>query len=655
MNLLNQFKTSHKLGFIIILSLTTFILMASAFKYTQLLSGEARHLEERFHNIRHAIFSISKNILLARFWAERFLMNNDPLFLEKHADIAQSLSTDLERIESSIDDSEQKIYASQVESKLKNYSEIFNGVVQLRIKNGLNHENGLFGELRETIHNVEDILKEKSEIFLLYSMLSMRRDEKDFISRQNNKYARQFISGHKQFLTLLKRSTLHIQTKNKIEMLINKYKNLFLQFVSGTNDINNEILVLQKVVDDISLSLMALEDRTHLLTDRAKTLYNAKKNRAEAFYYTTLGAMAFIGTLLMVLVIQSINRSTKQLHGALSAVTNGSAVLAERIPVEGKDEMSEIASLFNQFIEKLQSMMSEINNLAQYLTESAISAQASKDETTRAIQTQVDEIEKIAGEINLMTASIEGVAENAHSASERANEADKNATCGHQVVTEAIHSIQCLANNIGQAGESVERLGEHSNDIDSVVEMINSIAEQTNLLALNAAIEAARAGEAGRGFAVVADEVRALSKKTTTSTEEIRKNITNLQQGASQATEVMKKSQEQTAKSVTQAKQAGDSLNAIAKSVSGIVTLNAEMSLSASEQSILARQINQNIHGINEATSKLAASAQQTMSDSGDISQTASILQSISMRFGKSNTDTPAPETESVESDIELF
>ncbi len=656
MGLLNQFKTSHKLSFIIALFLLTFTLMTAVFNYTQLLSGEARQLEEHFHKTRNAMYDISKNILQARFLADRFLMHNDRSFVQKHTDVIQTLNSKLNSMHASVHDEKQKIFALRVKEKIKNYSKIFDDVIQLRQANGLNHNSGLIGKLRNIIHKVESILEEQGEIFLMYSMLSMRRDEKDFISRQDHKYSQQFINNHLFFLKLLKSSGLSSKNRKHINILINKYKDQFLELVTGIDVINKKTQILQVTIDEINTSLILLENRTHLLTNEAKILYKRKENHAGIFYYTTLAATAFIGSLLMVLVIQSINRSTKQLHGALSAIANGNAVLTERIPVEGKDEMSEIAELFNLLVERLQSMMNEVSNMSQHLSNSAISAQKSKDETTQAIQTQVNEIKKIAGEIDLMSASIEGVAKNARSASERANEADNNATSGHQVVIDVIHFIQNLAENVDQAGESVERLSEHSNDIDSVVEMINSIAEQTNLLALNAAIEAARAGEAGRGFAVVADEVRSLSQKTTSSTEEIRKTIANLQQGASQATRVMQLGREQAVKSVEQAKQAGDSLSAIAKSVSGIVTLNAEMSFSASEQSVLAKQINQNIRGINEATCKLAETAQRNMSDSGDISQTASMLQNISIRFGKSdiNVETSAA-TEDENNDIELF
>ncbi len=627
--------------------------MAAVFFYTQNIAKETNKIKQQFQKEHYLVAAISRGVLQARFYEEAFLLNRDIKHVIQFKETLAQIREQLSELRASVNDEQQLKSAENVAKALSHYKKVFESVARLQLRNGLNHNRGLQGELRRAVHAVEDMIKAQGEVFLMYSMLSNRRNEKDFINRHSPKYVKQFVAEHARFLNLLESSDLSDSEKARVKTLISQYSSVFKQLVDGIVAIDRQSEDLQQAVDNIFPALQALEQQTARLIEKADQQYLIKNKRASVTYYSFLAAIAALLTFIMMMVIRSVNRSTRHLRDALTAITTGNAELSDRLDIEGKDEMAEIAGLLNQFVEHLQNMLGEVGGLSRHLTDTAIAAQSSKDETTAAIQQQVDQIEKIAGEIDLMTDSIEQVADNARSASDSADETDAYANTGSKVVTDVIHSIGQLANNVESAGESVERLDEYSRDIDSVVAMINSIAEQTNLLALNAAIEAARAGEAGRGFAVVADEVRTLSQRTTTSTEEIKKTIANLQQGTSEAVAVMNQSREQAVKSVEHAQQAGESLRAIEESVANIVKLNAQMSQSASQQSVSARQISQNIHSINEATTQLAATAKQTMSDSGDISQTAAMLQSLSLRFSK--TENAVEENSNISDDVELF
>ncbi len=657
MSRLNQFKIKHRLVFIIALFMLVIFSMMAVFNYTQVISKDAWVLNTRFMLVERTVLKISKQVLQVRFQEKNFLIYNSMEYVGKYKNDISELGAQLNVLISSVNDAEKITMVKDVRRSLNSYVYAFERVVELRVRNGLNHKSGLLGELREAVSQSEKLIQEQGEVFLMYSMLSMRRDEKNFLFRHNKKYVDRFNLENQRFYDLLGSSALSYGEREKIKSLITAYADRFLKVVRGVDDINEKITVLQQATGAMLSKLQVLENQTHLLAKEEAALFKFKNTQAQYIYYTVLAIMACLAVLLMVFIIRDINRSTMQLHGALLGVSSGSTSLTENLPVEGKDEMADIARLFNQLLMRLNSMLGEMASMACHLTGSADSAKYLKNETTSAIQTQVDEIDKIAGEINLMTTSIERVAENAHSASIRANEANHNTGSGQRVVEEVISSIEQLAHYVEQTGESVEQLNVYSTEIDSVIAMINGIAEQTSLLALNAAIEAARAGESGRGFAVVADEVRTLSQRTTSFTDEIKKTIANLQQGAKQSVEVMKLGREQAVKSVEKARQAGEALSAIAQSVASIAALNADMSQSASQQSKLAGEINQNIQGINIATNQLSVSARQTMSDSGDISQTAIMLQSMSRQFGTSEgrvellSDKKADES----SDIELF
>jgi len=630
--------------------------MLVVFNYTQTISEDARQLKERFTELEHSVLKISKLVFQARFQEKSFLIERSMAYVDRYKENISHLSAELDNIIASADDDQQIEMAKKLKASLNRYSGEFDHVVSLREHIGLDHNSGLLGELRNSVSQVEKIIQDDGEVFLMYSMLSMRRDEKNFLNRHDMAYVQRFISESKRFSGLLGSSALSSVERKKITSLIDIYANRFIGVVEDFNKIDKKIKELQGAVDSMLPVFQVFEKRTHELAKESNELFRLKNNRAQSIYYTTLILMACLAVVLMGLVITGIKRSTTHLHAALSGILSGNTALTERIVVKGRDEMADIAELFNQLLERLYGMLGEMASMSYHLTGSAVSAQSSKNETTRAIQIQVDEIAKIAGEINSMTTSIGHVSENAHSASICANEAEENTRSGQRVVAEVSRSIEQLSHYVGQAGESVERLNVYSREIDSVLAMINGIAEQTNLLALNAAIEAARAGEAGRGFAVVADEVRTLSQRTTSFTDEIRKTITNLQQGTHQSVEVMTLGREQAIQSVEKAQQAGEALSAIAASVASIAALNTDVSRSASEQSTLAGEINQNIQGISVATNQLASVAQQTMSDSGDISQTASLLQSMSRRFGVAEEQSVETSDKTDEStDIELF
>ncbi|WP_456301722.1 methyl-accepting chemotaxis protein [Pseudomonas amygdali] len=232
-----------------------------------------------------------------------------------------------------------------------------------------------------------------------------------------------------------------------------------------------------------------------------------------------------------------------------------------------------------------------------------------------------------------MTATVQEVARNAEEASEAAVAADRQARDGERVVNEAIAQIERLASSVGNSSEAMGALKQESDKIGSVLDVIKSVAEQTNLLALNAAIEAARAGEAGRGFAVVADEVRSLAQRTQKSTEEIEALIARLQSGTQQAATVMDSSRELSTSSVELTRRAGGSLESITKTVSAIQAMNQQIAAAAEEQSATAEEINRSIINVRDVSEQTSAASEETAASSVELARLGNHLQLLVSRF----------------------
>jgi methyl-accepting chemotaxis protein len=318
---------------------------------------------------------------------------------------------------------------------------------------------------------------------------------------------------------------------------------------------------------------------------------------------------------------------------ALRDMAEGDGDLTQRIKVSSQDEVGELAHWFNVFANRIQTVVGKFKDSANNLTMAAAQLSSTITRTAEGTLRQQTEIEHVAKSMSEMAGTVEEVARNVSLSASDAQKADDESAKGADVVTQTMGAINALARDIDKASEVITDLQKETDSIGSVWDVISGIAEQTNLLALNAAIEAARAGEQGRGFAVVADEVRTLASRTQTSTEEIQVMIHKLQSGANQAVSVMVKGREQAATSVDHAARAGQSLQTITRAVSVIKDMSNQIASASEEQSAVTVEINRNINNISEVANETASGSREISKGATELARLASELNTLVAQF----------------------
>jgi len=406
--------------------------------------------------------------------------------------------------------------------------------------------------------------------------------------------------------------------------------------LDGTIDFTQLANQAQKVnqsYDDFSAELSKFREQSY--SNFEQTIKTTNEQNKQTGMFGILIALVVIFVLIFTswTIANIITRTINRIVHSLADMSTGKGDLTIRLQTRAEDEVGDLVNNFNGFITHLQLLVKVMANLSQGVSDGAGKVKSIAGKTQQGIHNQQDEINLVATAVNEMAATAQEVSRNADEAANATKQAQEGTHQSQNIMAENITSISALVADVEHAREVIQNLAKESALIGNASQVIQGIAEQTNLLALNAAIEAARAGEQGRGFAVVADEVRSLAARTEESTTEIQSIIERLQSGTDQAVNAMESSREKAVKVVDQSQATESSLISIMTNVDTINNMNGQVASAAVEQSSVSEEVSANIVKINEVSEDTVDQAEKTSQASSDLAEQAQNLSKIVNEF----------------------
>ena len=505
----------------------------------------------------------------------------------------------------------------------------FTKLVTFQKKIGLHPKDGLYGELRSAVHNVETLIGADNNL-LRSQMLQLRRNEKDFMLRLDDKYVDKLNVNIKKLITSVEDSNFSTSKQQEVISLVNNYQSAFEKLVNAQRSLGyNEKM---GVLKDMRAIVHQVDSELITLLANSDAAVKDDVSFVDSLAYSLFSIVLIVALISAWLVGKSILSRISQLQSTMNGIAQSNDLTTE-VEVSGGDELADMAKVFNHMLTNFRSLIVEVNHSVETLNTATGSLAENIYNANEGVETQMQQTDLVATAVTEMVATVDEIATNTREAAHKAELTNSNAEKGKSGVDQTINQIGQLSEKLLDSENVVKELEKESITIASVLDVIRGIAEQTNLLALNAAIEAARAGEQGRGFAVVADEVRTLASRTQDSTQEIETIIGLLQKRTQEIVTLMAQCRNQGEESAEQASSAGAMLDEITQDVALIMDMNSAIATAIQEQSTVASEVNQHVVMIRDVTEQSGESAKQNEQMSEELSQQADVLTTEVSRF----------------------